>query len=192
MRKLAREVACAKNSPVREHGWSTVGREPRMFGELHHNGNPGSYRPSVGEKGSDVAIRTKYRYHANLEHIKTQARQMLLKTVHHRTRKLPVPKIGQMVFVWRDQGSKNRESQSKWVGPGFIVGLQDRNAWVACGGRCFLVAGEHLREAVGDEKHFGEPQLQKAMALFKKVPKEATYEDLYDRMSQSFSKRIPL
>ena len=31
---------------------------------------------------------------------------------------------------------------------------------------------------MGDEKHFGEPQLQKAMALFKKVPKEATYEDL--------------
>ena len=83
-----------------------------------------------------------------------------------------------MVFFWRDQGSKKRDSQSKWVGPGYIVGLQDRNAWVACGGRCFLVAGEHLREAIGDEKHFGDPELQKSIALFKKIPKEATYEDL--------------
>ena len=46
------------------------------------------------------------------------------------------------------------------------------------GGRCFLVAGEHLREAVGDEKHFGNSEIQKAIALFKKVPSEATYEDL--------------
>eukprot|EP00439_Symbiodinium_sp_Y106_P070010 s4670_g12.t1 len=45
-------------------------------------------------------------------------------------------------------------------------------------GRCFLVAGEHLREAVGDEKHVGNPELQKAIALFKKVPSDATYEDL--------------
>ncbi|CAE7552795.1 RE2 [Symbiodinium natans] len=45
-------------------------------------------------------------------------------------------------------------------------------------GRCFLVAGEHLREAIGDEKQYGDPEVQKALALFKKVPKEATYEDL--------------
>eukprot|EP00439_Symbiodinium_sp_Y106_P010950 s656_g1.t1 len=186
MRKLAREVACAKNSLVREHGWSPValvfGREPRMYGELHHNGIPSAYHPSVGERGSDVAIRMRYRYHANMEYVKSQARQMLLKTAHHRTRRIPVPRIGQMVFFWRDQGSKKRDSQSKWVGPGYIVGLQDRNAWVACGGRCFLVAGEHLREAVGDEKHFGDPELQKSIALFKKIPKEATYEDLLGQM----------
>ena len=49
---------------------------------------------------------------------------------------------------------------------------------MAIGGRCFLVAGEHLREAVGDEKHVGNPEIQKAIALFRKVPSEATYEDL--------------
>ena len=72
-----------------------------------------------------------------------------------------------------------RETQSRWVGPaGYIVGLQRSNAWVACGGRCFKVAGEHLREAVGDESHFGELATQKAVALFKKLPKEATCENL--------------
>ena len=146
MRKLAREVAWAKNSLVREHGWSPValvfGREPRVFGELHQGGNPVMYHPSVGDAGSDVAVRMRYRYHAKMEFVISQARQMLLRTAQNRTRKIPVPKIGQLVFFWRAENSKKRDSQSKWVGPGYVVGVQDRNAWVACGGRCFLVAGE--------------------------------------------------
>ena len=176
MRKLAREVAWAKNSLGREHGWAPIalvfGREPRVYGELHHQGNPTAYHPAVGDAGSDVAMRMRFRYHAKLEFLKSQARQMLLRTAHNRTRKLPIPKIGQMVFFWRAGNQKKGESQSKWLGPGYVVGIQDGNA------RCFLVAGEHLREAVGDEKHFGNPEIQKAIALFKKVPSEATYEDL--------------
>ena len=182
MRKLAREVAWAKNSLVREHGWSPVslvfGREPRVYGELHQGGNPVSYHPSVGDPDSDVASRMRFRYHAKMEFIKSQARQMILRTAHNRTRRLPIPKVGQLVFFWRAENHKKRDSQSKWVGPGYVVGIQDRNAWVACGGRCFLVAGEHLREAIGDERHYGDPELQKALALFKKIPSEATYEDL--------------
>ncbi|CAE7567214.1 GIP, partial [Symbiodinium necroappetens] len=182
MRKLSREVAWAKNSLVREHGWAPValvfGREPRVFGEMYHAGNPTAYHPSVGDADSDVAVRMRFRYHAKMEFVRSQARQMLLRTAHNRTRKLPIPKIGQLVFFWRAGKEKNGDSQSRWLGPGYVVGLQDRNAWVAIGGRCFLVAGEHLREAVGDEKHFGNPEIQKAIALFKKVPREATYENL--------------
>ena len=95
MRRLAREVAWAKNSLVREHGWSPValvfGREPRVFGELHQGGNPASFHPSVGDQGSDVAVRMRYRYHAKMEFIKSQARQMLLRTAHIRTRRPPDP-----------------------------------------------------------------------------------------------------
>ena len=76
---------------------------------------------------------------------------MLLRTAHNRTRKLPVPKIGQLVFFWREGNAKKGESQRKWLGPGYVVGLRDGNAWVAVGGRCFLVAGEHPSEAVVDE-----------------------------------------
>ena len=116
-----------------------------------------------------------YRYHAKLEYIKSQARQMLARTAHNRVRKITTPRIGQMVFFWR---SERKREPSRWVGPGYVVGLQGSNAWVAVGGRCFLVAGEHLRAACGDERHFGDPQIQKAIALFKKTPKEATFEDL--------------
>ena len=116
IRLLAREVCWAKNSLVREHGWSPValvfGREPRVFGELYHEGNPASFHPQVGEPQSDVASRMRYRYHAKLEFTKSQARQMLAKTVHHRTRRITSPQVGQLVFFWRKERSKNRESQS--------------------------------------------------------------------------------
>ena len=179
MRGVGREVAWSKNTLAREHGWSPValvfGKEPRVFGELHWEGGPSEFHPRVGDPGSEVARRMQYRYHAKLEYIKSQARQMLARTAHNRVRKITNPRVGQMVFFWR---SERKKGPSRWVGPGYVVGVQGDNAWVAVGGRCFLVAGEHLREACGDEKHFGEPQIQKAIALFKKTPKEATFEDL--------------
>ena len=179
MRGVGREVAWSKNTLAREHGWSPValvfGKEPRVFGELHREGGPSEFHPRVGDPGSEVARRMQYRYHAKLEYIKSQARQMLARTAHNRVRKITNPRVGQMVFFWR---SERKKEPSRWVGPGYVVGVQGDNAWVAVGGRCFLVAGEHLREACGDEKHFGDPQIQKAIALFKKTPKEATFEDL--------------
>ena len=39
----------------------------------------------VGDAGSDVAMRMRFRYHAKLEFVKSQARQMLLRTAHNRT-----------------------------------------------------------------------------------------------------------
>ena len=182
VRVMCREVAWAKNSLVREHGWSPVclvfGREPRVYGELYESGNAVSYHPSVGNDKSDVAVRMRMRYHAKMEYMKSQARSMLMRTAHQRTRRITMPKVGQLVFFWREEGAKKRQSQSAWVGPGYVVGLQGHNAWVSCGGRCFLVAGEHLREAIGDEVHYGDPEIQKAIALFKKVPKEVHFEDL--------------
>ena len=183
MKEMAVEVSHAKNSLVREHGWSpntlVFGKEPRVFGELMQQGNPSLYHPDVGNPESQVARRMRYRYHAKLEYIKAQAKHMLGKAVHARTRKIPQPQIGQRVFFWRDDvPKKNRQKGTKWQGPGCIVGLQGTNAWVAVGGRCMLVAGEHLREVDGDERWYGEPDIQKAIALFKGVTKGTTYDDL--------------
>ena len=179
MKHVGREVGYAKNTLVREHGWSPValvfGKKPRMYGELHSQGEATAYHPRVGDADSELARRMRYRYHAKLEYVKSQARQMLARTAHNRVRKITNPHIGQLVFFWR---AERKKEPSRWVGPGYVVGLQGHNAWVAIGGRCFLVAGEHLREACGDETHFGDPQVQKAIALFKKAPKGSTFEDL--------------
>ena len=182
VRKVAAEAVRAKNSLVREHGWSPValvfGREPRLSGELYEDGNPVAYHPNVGTQGSDVADRMRYRYFAKMEYVKAQAKFMLQRTVRCRTRKLPkIPEVGQLVFFWRDT-HKTKIQGTRWQGPGCVVGHQGSNVWVSCGGRCFLVAGEHLRETVGDEKFYGDPMIQKDLALFRKVPEETTYEDL--------------
>ena len=73
---------------------------------------------------------------------------------------------------------KNRQKGTKWQGPRCIVGLQGTNAWVAVGGRCMLVAGEYLKQVDGDERWYGEPDIQKTIALFKGVNKGTTYDDL--------------
>ena len=179
LKLIGRETCWAKNSLVREHGWSPMalvfGKEPRVYGELHSQGEPSSFHPRVGDPESELARRMRYRYHAKLEYIKAQARQMLARTAHNRVRKISSPKVGQLVFFWR---AERKREPSRWIGPAYVVGLQGHNAWVAIGGRCFLVAGEHLREAWGDERKYGDPQIQKSIALFRKVPKDATFEDL--------------
>ena len=42
----------------------------------------------LGEPGDVVAERMRYRYYAKLEFVRAQARQMIRKTLHNRTRKL--------------------------------------------------------------------------------------------------------
>ena len=183
MVKVGREAAQAKNELVREHGWSpnilVFGREPRAFGEVHSQGNPVAYHPNVGTKGTNISNRVKYRFHARLAFLRSQVKDMLGRTLEQRTRKLSQPEQGQLVFFWREARHRRKQNPvSNWVGPGFVVGVQGTNAWVSCAGRCFLVAGEHIRLAVGDEVEYGAPEAQQALALFRKPLKEQTFEDL--------------
>ena len=183
MKRCAREAVQAKNELVREHGWSpnilVFGREPRAFGEILSQGNPVAYHPNAGTGGSEVARRVKYRFHARLAFLRSQVRDMMGRTLEQRTRKLVQPQQGQLVFFWREARHRRKQNPcSNWVGPGFVVGVQGTNAWVSCAGRCFLVASEHLRLAVGDEEEYGTPEAQQALALFRRPPKDSTYEDL--------------
>lgn len=184
MQEVGLEAARSKNELVREHGWSpnmlVFGRDPRGFGEIIHNGNSCAYHPDAGTKGSDISRHIKFRYHARLAYMKHQAKHMLMRTLDQRMRKGEIPQQGQMVFFWREARMRRKQMpSSNWMGPGFVVGHQGNSAWVACGGRCYLVACEHLRLAVGDEEQFGAPEVQKALALFRKRDGEnATYEDL--------------
>jgi hypothetical protein len=66
----------------------------------------------LGEPGDVVAERMRYRYYAKLEFVRAQARQMIRKTLHNRTRKLTQPKIGDMVFFWRDNQHKRNSPEA--------------------------------------------------------------------------------
>lgn len=104
---------------------------------------------------------------------------MLLRTLEHRSRNVAIPKQGDLVFFWRDKRARRKQNPaSSWVGPGLVVGHQGDNCWITCGGRCYLVASEHVRNVVGDEKQYGLPEAQMALASFRKSNPEDTYEDL--------------
>lgn len=183
MIKMAQEACQAKNELVREHGWSpnmlVFGREPRVHGEIHIEGNPVVYHPDVGLRGSDVGKHIRFRYHARMSYIRHQAKKMILQSVEQRTRTGGPPEQGKMVFFWRETKTRRKqEPASNWVGPGFVVGVQGNNVWIACGGRCYLVASEHVRLAMGDEHYFGIPEIQESIAMFKRSSPDATFEDL--------------
>lgn len=136
------------------------------------------FHPDVGTPKSDVPRRMCFKYYAKMAFIKAQAKNILARSLHARTRKLVSIEVGQQVFFWRNDSKKDRMKGTNWKGPGHVVGLQGDNAWFVCGSRCFLVASEHLREIVGNEKLYGDPEIQKTIVLFRKTPDAATYEDL--------------
>ena len=49
------------------------------------------------------------------------------------------------------------------------------------GGRCYLVAPEHLRYASEEESIMLEPEMQKALQAFRRAPEGASYADLTDQ-----------
>ena len=172
------EVTNAKNALIREHGFSpsqlVFGRDPRCFGELEENGEVCAFHPQIGDKNSVVARRMRFRHVARLAFIQSQASQMLNRTARNKTCKWEEPQIGDRCFFFRQVRKKGQPGVfSVWQGPGLVVGIQGQsNYWIVFGGRCFLVAQEHIREAIGEECLFGKPEVQQALALFKERRKK--------------------
>ena len=175
-----KEPCVAKNSLTREHGFSpfslVFGREPRYAGEVYEDGAPASYHSRVAERESELARKVRFRYLAKLEFIKHQTRSMLSRTLRNRTRVCLRPKIGDRVCFWREsRNRKSGEQITNWIGPSCVIGLHKRNAWVTFGGRCFLIAPEHLRYANEEES---KPEMQKALQGLRRAPEGASYDDL--------------
>lgn len=125
----------------------------------------------------------RYRHEAKQQYIKAQASHMLARAARNRTRPWTEAQIGDRCFFFREVRRKGVVGAvPTWVGPGLVVGVQGKaNYWVAVGGRCFLVAQEHLRQATGEEALFGRAEVQEAISLFKEGSKEKggiTYVDL--------------
>ena len=180
----AEEVTHAKNMLVREHGFSPAqllfGKEPRCFGEIEANGSSCAYHFSVGDRGSQVAKRMKMRHDARLEYIKCQSKLMLQQTARNKTRPWKEPAIGDKCFFYHEFRKKGVGIVKGWHGPALVIGLQGQsNIWIVFGGKCYLVAQEHCREAVGEEHMYGQPEVQEALAIFKGTGRRnVTYLDI--------------
>lgn len=146
MRWACLETVGAKNSLIREHGFSPnqllFGRELRCFGELEENGEPCSFHFSEGDKRSVAARRMKFRHAARQSFVQVQASHMLARTVRNRTRAWKEPQIGDRCFFFREVRRKGQSGMSAvWQGPALVVGVQGQSSyWVVFGGRCYLVA----------------------------------------------------
>lgn len=186
VRWLADEVTMAKNMLVREHGFSPsqllFGKEPRCFGEIEANGEPCSYHQAVGDKDTQIAVRMKMRVEARKAYFTAQSSHMLSQTARNRTRPWKEPQIGDRCFFFHEFRKKGVKGVTKaWHGPALVVGLQGQsNIWVVYGGKCYLVAQEHCREAVGEELLYGRPEVQEALTLFKDGDR-GSYRDLTDQ-----------
>ena len=186
MRWVGIEVTGAKNMLVREHGFSPsqllFGREPKAFGELIENGEPCALHFSAGDRETQIGRRMKYRVSARKAYVKVQASELLNRTARNKTRQWHEPQIGDRCFFFREVKKKGIPGKvPQWLGPALVVGLQGQsNLWVVFGGRCYLVAQEHCREAIGEEALFGRPDVQEALQLFKdhENRKGKIYDDL--------------
>ena len=185
---LGAECVQAKNMLIREHGFSPAqlvfGREPKAYGELVENGEPCAMHYSVSDRHTQVAKRMKYRHHAKLAYVESQAKELLNRTARNKTRSWKEPQIGDKCFFFREIRRKGITGRvGMWLGPALVVGLQGQsNIWVTLGGKCYLVAQEHCREAIGEEALFGRPEVQEALKIFQRTPKETLQ---YDDLTQS-------
>jgi hypothetical protein len=163
MKEVGKECVVAKNSLVREHGFSpeqlVFGKEIHKEGELWANGEPVAYHFEVGERGSRLARLVKFRYEARCAFVKAQSQDMLNRTVANRTRPWKEPRIGQTVFFYRE----NRKVMvSGWIGPALVVGLQgNSNVWLTYGSRCFWLPKNIVGKLLGKKNYLGDPKSNK-------------------------------
>ena len=84
---------------------------------------------------------------ARAAYYQAQSKDAIAKAIAHRARVTERPfDPGELVYVYREGKGKKR-----WIGPCSVIGREGHNYWVARGGRCLLVAPEHLREARHEE-----------------------------------------
>ena len=90
---------------------------------------------------------------ARASYYQAQSKDAIAKAIAHKSRVTTRPfDPGELVYVFREGKGKRR-----WIGPCSVIGREGQNYWVARGGRCLLVAPEHLREAKHEEVSEGLP-----------------------------------
>ena len=184
MHLAVQAVNSAKNELRRRHGFSPTqavfGRDPRCPEELCGSNDEERFievMSSDSRRQREVSIRTA----AKMAFFRTQLDSKFRKALIQRSRvKRGGYAVGEMVSFYRME--KVATKRGSWRGPGTIVGTEGGNWWVSFGGRCHLVAEEHLRpsspEEVGDilSSKIARDDLEKLLNLDPDDP--STYEQV--------------
>ncbi|CAE7621529.1 GIP [Symbiodinium sp. CCMP2592] len=145
-------VNSAVNELRRKHGYSPSqavwGRDPEMPGELLDGKDLEQYDHVISrdhQRAREHALRVA----AKENFFRCQSDDKLRRALLQRSRVSgPDLSVGDFVYFYRK--AKNQKFW-QWHGPATIIGHEGINLWVSKGGRCHLVAPEHLRRATSEE-----------------------------------------
>ena len=150
-------VACvnqAKNQLRRRHGYSpcqaVFGKDPATPEDLLAGKDEERFLEIMTadrKRQREISIRSA----ARIAFFRSQTDSRLRRALLQRARiKHTAYHIGEMVCFYRIE--KVATKRGSWRGPGVIVGSEGpSNWWVSFGGRCHLVAEEHLRPSTAEE-----------------------------------------
>ncbi|CAE7372060.1 RE2 [Symbiodinium sp. CCMP2592] len=150
-------IACvnqAKNQLRRRHGFSpsqaVFGKDPSTPGDLLAGQDEERFLEIMTadrKRQKEINIRNP----ARVAFFRSQTDARLRRALIQRARvKHTAYHIGEMVCFFRIE--KSATKRGVWRGPGVLVGCEGpTNWWVSYGGRCHLVAEEHLRPSTAEE-----------------------------------------
>ena len=146
-------VNSAKNELRRRHGFSpsqaVFGKDPRTPEELCSGVDEERFIEIMSEdrkRQREVGVRAA----ARMAFFRTQIDSKFRRALIQRSRvKRGGYAVGELVCFYRIEKVATKRGQ--WRGPGTIIGHEGGNWWVSFGGRCHLVAEEHLRPATSEE-----------------------------------------
>lgn len=146
----------ARNTLRSRSGYSprqwVFGCQPREVPNLE-DGPTGNWSAASGVTADRKMARLHaIRIGAKVAHFQTQSVEAVKKALQHRNRVTNAKfEAGELVYAFREAKGRGKKWASKWLGPAVVIGPEGNNYWVARGGRCLLVAGEHLRPAEHEE-----------------------------------------
>ena len=146
-----------KNELHRKHGFlpckAVFGKDPRGLGEIGGHADEERYLEIMSQdkkRQREVAIRTS----ACIAFFRTNLDSKLRRSLIRRARvKRGGYAIGELVCFFRvdKAGTKSNTKRGRRRGPGTVIGGEGGNWWISYGGRCHLVAEEHMRPSTSEE-----------------------------------------
>ena len=148
MRIAGFEAAAAINRRSGRFGVSPAmllfGQRTKLYGEMCENGVASVVHPEVLDPASALARRLKIRMACKQALERHHARELIRRSVAARTRPVKEVEVGQRVVFYRHYSTpaavRKQSARGSFLGPGLVIGRQNKNAWVSYAGRCYLVS----------------------------------------------------
>ena len=178
-----RSVEAAKNRLFHRSGFSPaqrqLGQNLRLPGSLGSD-DPFEVGLIQGSAGEEMARTLEIRQAAMESFLRFTTDTNVKKAAYGRSRGSRSFNPGEIVYVFRKplarQGAAPSSTRACWCGPGTLIMLEGRNAWVSMKGELWKCAQEQLRRATSEEED--------AMNLLKEE-----FEDLKEQLRRAESKR---